>query len=233
MLFLQVFLLNTLFSNKIYFPNIAASSCAGCGTRCEFHNTPQFMHQVIHNACGQDAHIEWENTIKLLGYTRYRSHVGSDVLRFWHTENSRVSIRAPAWGATQATLNNRRGWRSFNSRSRMGSDPQVAQRIQHRRVSIRAPAWGATAPGDFGLQTGRVSIRAPAWGATPSSITIVCSPEFQFALPHGERRYMARQHALQRAVSIRAPAWGATLTGSHALPAMRFQFALPHGERLP
>ena len=79
MLFLQVFLLTTLFSNKIYFPNIAASSCAGCGTRCEFHNTPQFMHQVIHNACGQDAHIEWENRIKLLGYTRYRSHVGSDV----------------------------------------------------------------------------------------------------------------------------------------------------------
>ena len=107
MLFLQVFLLNTLFSNKIYFPNIAASSCAGCGTRCEFHNTPQFMHQVIHNACGQDAHIEWENTIKLLGYTRYRSHVGSDVLRFWHTENSRVSIRAPAWGATSCTST---GW---------------------------------------------------------------------------------------------------------------------------
>lgn len=79
MLFLQVFLLTTLFSNKIYFPNIAASSCASCGTHCEFHNPPQFMHQVIHNACGQDAHIEWENTIKLLGYTRYRSHVGSDV----------------------------------------------------------------------------------------------------------------------------------------------------------
>ncbi len=210
MLFLQVFLLNTLFSNKIYFPNIAASSCAGCGTRCEFHNTPQFMHQVIHNACGQDAHIEWENTIKLLGYTRYRSHVGSDVLRFWHTENSRVSIRAPAWGATQATLNNRRGWRSFNSRSRMGSDPQVAQRIQHRRVSIRAPAWGAT----FGEQVFRVrqgvSIRAPAWGATCVSVTArPVHPTFQFALPHGER-----------------------LSSKRKLPSpLRFQFALPHGER--
>ena len=78
MLFLQVFLLTALFSNKIYFPNIAASSCAGCGTRCEFHNTPQFMHQVIHNACGQDAHIEWENTIKLFGYIKCHSRVGSD-----------------------------------------------------------------------------------------------------------------------------------------------------------
>ena len=79
MLFLQVFLLTTLFYNKIYFPNIAASSCASCGTRCEFHNTPQFMHQVIHNACGQDAHIEWENTIKSFGYIKCHSRVGSDV----------------------------------------------------------------------------------------------------------------------------------------------------------
>ena len=78
MLFLQVFLLTTLFSNKIYFPNIAASSCAGCGTRCEFHNTPQFMHQVIHNACGQDAHIECKNTIKSFGYIKCHSRMGRD-----------------------------------------------------------------------------------------------------------------------------------------------------------
>ena len=102
MLFLQVFLLTSLFSNKIYFHNVAASSCASCGTRCEFHNTPQFMHQVIHNACGQDAHIEWENTIKLLGYTRYRSHVGSDAHQGARHRRLVVSIRAPVLGQAQS-----------------------------------------------------------------------------------------------------------------------------------
>ena len=56
----------------------------------------------------------------------------------------RVSIRAPAWGAT----------------SPLGSLPE------QRRVSIRAPAWGATLPLLQHWSLHLVSIRAPAWGAT-------------------------------------------------------------------
>ena len=92
--------------------------------------------------------------------------MGSDVLQRVAPVVGDVSIRAPAWGATFLK-------------------EEIAQPF---KVSIRAPAWGATRllvlVGQFSI----VSIRAPAWGATPSSITIVCSPEFQFALPHGERR---------------------------------------------
>ena len=56
--------------------------------------------------------------------------------------------------------------RRFNSRSRMGSDPREVAALQRRCVSIHAPAWGAT---DLGRAQGVID-------------------QFQFTLPHGERR---------------------------------------------
>ncbi len=56
-----------------------------------------------------------------------------------------------------------------------------------------------------------VSIRAPAWGATLGDGVIGILREFQFALPHGERRLICPSHK----------------------GVYKFQFALPHGERLP
>ena len=61
-----------------------------------------------------------------------------------------VSIRAPAWGATQ--------------------NQYLQQQLV--LVSIRAPAWGATSSGLMGILLLRVSIRAPAWGATSELISI-------------------------------------------------------------
>ena len=124
-----------------------------------------------------------------------RSRVGSDVLRAGCLLRVRVSIRAPAWGATNgATL-------LFDSRD----------------VSIRAPAWGATImvvriePEEKSFnsrsrvgsdpvarssrQDGRVSIRAPAWGATKPPVRNPTATAFQFALPRGERRNHRRRQA--------------------------------------
>ena len=56
----------------------------------------------------------------------------------------KVSIHAPAWGATTV-------------RSVAGPG---------RAVSIHAPAWGATQGADPLKLVYRVSIHAPAWGAT-------------------------------------------------------------------
>ena len=60
--------------------------------------------------------------------------------------DSRLSIHAPAWGATRSRC--RRRW------IRQG-------------LSIHAPAWGATrGRGSRKMQTNVLSIHAPAWGAT-------------------------------------------------------------------
>src|SRR5690606_12602028 len=123
----------------------------------------------------------------------------------------RVSIHAPAWGATSTA-----GWRgrersSFNPRARVGRDPfpwvkarwaasfqstrprgarrrDAGRAVRATRVSIHAPAWGATWHYFWGAYFDYVSIHAPAWGAT------------------GRVQSFVRKAI----VSIHAPAWGAT-----------------------
>ena len=130
----------------------------------------------------------------------------------------RVSIHAPAWGATSSR--HHRGRRSG--------------------VSIHAPAWGATAWVLLWRILAHVSIHAPAWGATRSMSCLSATARFQFTLPHGERLRKGPLHHLPRArfnsrsrmgsdalargldgimaVSIHAPAWGATGVGDDPRP---------------
>ena len=101
-----------------------------------------------------------------------------------------VSIRAPAWGATQLIPPLTSGSASFNPRSRVGSDL-----LQEKDTAIEL-----------------VSIRAPAWGATWAFATIVIGYYgFQSALPRGERPSHTGRYCPSSPVSIRAPAWGATV----------------------
>ena len=160
-----------------------------------------------------------------------RSRVGSDVLRGQTAAAMRVSIHAPAWGATR---------RMQGVLLRLG-------------VSIHAPAWGATrrhctppakARFQFTLPRGErparpattsiasgfnsrsrvgsdlyaafceaadvVSIHAPAWGATVGWPRRRQRRAFQFTLPRGERPLYAAFCEAADVVSIHAPAWGAT-----------------------
>ena len=73
-----------------------------------------------------------------------RSRVGSDAVCDSQCTGNDVSIRAPAWGATEAAA---------------PASPAMT-------VSIRAPAWGATHGFQQAVRPSGVSIRAPAWGAT-------------------------------------------------------------------
>ena len=120
-----------------------------------------------------------------------RSRVGSDESVWRRLCSWQVSIRAPAWGATQP-------WEDF---------PELYD------VSIRAPAWGATpvlvvVPSPTG-----VSIRAPAWGATDEKAATILAGMFQFALPRGERPKWGRcnntflmfQFALPRGERLPSP----------------------------
>ena len=57
----------------------------------------------------------------------------------------RVSIHAPAWGATCWTVYIRLCCRCFNPRTRVGCDGDGGDDLLHGgQVSIHAPAWGAT-----------------------------------------------------------------------------------------
>ncbi len=122
-----------------------------------------------------------------------------------------VSIHAPAWGATTMLICGMRLLTCFNPRARMGRDVDgKAQNYTARKVSIHAPAWGATEQWPEKSAESRVSIHAPAWGATEK----------------------LGKHLGMFKVSIHAPAWGATPrylinTGNGFV----FQSTRPHGAR--
>ena len=80
----------------------------------------------------------------------------------------RISIHAPAWGATGA-----------------GASGCI------HLISIHAPAWGATWPPSRCRRLWQISIHAPAWGAT-SGAKRGGGGVFQSTLPHGERRAWRR-----------------------------------------
>ena len=100
----------------------------------------------------------------------------------------RVSIHAPAWGATKKSLNIP-GHGLFQSTHPHGvrQDPCVLHNLLFF-VSIHAPAWGATNTIIMDNLDGAVSIHAPAWGATSSSLLTGVSVMFQSTHPHGVRR---------------------------------------------
>ena len=122
-----------------------------------------------------------------------------------------VSIHAPAWGATllQAVLGQPSP--GFNPRTRVGCDDNSRRPPDLRDyVSIHAPAWGATSPSDAKASTRCVSIHAPAWGATRKAGWNMPTARFQSTHPRGVRQEHRALYGSRYVVSIHAPAWGAT-----------------------
>ena len=102
----------------------------------------------------------------------------------------RVSIHAPAWGAT-----------SKNASSRDSID-----------VSIHAPTWGATARAGR-AQTSRLGFNPRTrvgCDALQLQRTIPGHTQFQSTHPRGVRREPPTWLGFEEQVSIHAPAWGAT-----------------------
>ena len=119
------------------------------------------------------------------------------VLQLHVDRRRRVSIRAPAKGATRLVANlvrNAQPFRSalprrerrqppvnhltsigFDPRSREGSDPRRGGQRVHLGVSIRAPAKGATRGFAAARHPAHVSIRAPAKGATRRVQRLECA----------------------------------------------------------
>ncbi len=82
------------------------------------------------------------------------------------TDDYKVSIHAPAGGATPDSVVLEAPVCCFNSRARRGRDGPYNDMRDIPSVSIHAPAGGATLCKFGGCEDGRVSIHAPAGGAT-------------------------------------------------------------------
>ncbi len=101
----------------------------------------------------------------------------------------KVSIHAPAWGATISSSSRIRLPRLFQS-----TRPHGARHKSEKNI----------------VDTNKVSIHAPAWGATHTGVTVTeFSFVFQSTRPHGARLDYTFAMA-GMVVSIHAPAWGAT-----------------------
>ena len=139
-----------------------------------------------------------------------RSRMGSDVRIMMLQHGARISIHAPAWGATPACIRMGRVFR-FQSTLPHGERPnRTTQTATERKISIHAPAWGATERLPLKLISKKISIHAPAWGATRQPKSTHTNEIFQSTLPHGERP---------------------TLVAVAEQLRMAFQSTLPHGER--
>ena len=83
---------------------------------------------------------------------------------------SRVSIHAPAWGATQRCERCPPWPAQVSIHAPAWGATQLRRPCADvRGVSIHAPAWGATMTECPQAVPGCVSIHAPAWGATPAT----------------------------------------------------------------
>ncbi len=136
---------------------------------------------------------------------------GATELELEAADKRGVSIRAPARGATRSMR-----W-YISSLTFQSALPRGERREETRAtrrelsVSIRAPARGATQHDRQPGEPARVSIRAPARGATRGRRWVaMADTSFQSALPRGERREGDNAPGVSRPVSIRAPARGAT-----------------------
>ena len=96
-----------------------------------------------------------------------RSREGSDPSKISFTSFTVISIRAPAKGATQASISSNVLHPNFNPRSREGSDWHELRKV---------------------CGSNEISIRAPAKGATVMNRKNLTKQIFQSALPRRERR---------------------------------------------
>jgi len=155
-----------------------------------------------------------------------RARVGRDVSRSATVPVRRVSIHAPAWGATWPFRKSIVLIPRFNPRARVGRDTHDYHYLEtHHHVSIHAPAWGATLPLTMeqisstfqstrprgarpesisGLPSIGVSIHAPAWGATWKKFKDGTATLFQSTRPRGARLSRSRFGPSLRSFNPRA-----------------------------
>ena len=83
------------------------------------------------------------------------------------TQSGKISIHAPAWGATVLRSCRKRHMGYFNPRSRMGSDNELLNTTQgYLRFQSTLPHGERRMVIAAAAERNNISIHAPAWGAT-------------------------------------------------------------------
>ena len=121
-----------------------------------------------------------------------------------------VSIHAPARGATQRHIYSRHLRGGFNSRSREGSDEAIS---------------------DQSSQEAKFQFTLPRGERHTRKVSITAERQFQFTLPRGERLSRAKWQRLRIGFNSRSRE-GSDLASQVSLSEYSFQFTLPRGERL-
>ena len=131
-----------------------------------------------------------------------------------HHELLYVSIHAPAWGATPCARPCYRRCRCFNPRTRVGCDDIHGSMDLDERVSIHAPAWGATRPcgGRFSGRRKFQSTHPRGVRPSPRWSRVFTSSCFNPRTRVGCDARPAARCCRSCRVSIHAPAWGATVS---------------------
>ena len=147
--------------------------------------------------------------------------------------SERISIHAPAKGATAVKCLADIWNRHFNPRSREGSDGgKVFGGHMGTDISIHAPAKGATTCGWLAnKRVHSISIHAPAKGATKLTHEKDVAQLFQSTLPRRERQSQQFPDDSEFLISIHAPAKGATAVTMPMQVWISFQSTLPRRER--
>ena len=184
----------------------------GCDLIARMHCTKQSKFQSTHPHGVRPPRLRHE--LRSEPYFNPRTRMGCDVREAApQFGRRRISIHAPAWGATGL----------------------CRRHYEQLRISIHAPAWGATQKHQFHFSRQyRISIHAPAWGATilgkgktankgnfnprtrmgcDRSFAFSCAPLRNF----NPRTRMGcdvsfKGGGCMSVISIHAPAWGATRT---------------------
>ena len=160
-----------------------------------------------------------------------RARMGRDARRAL-VNLCRVSIHAPAWGATSAIPRRFADCYRFQSTRPHGARPNCRRSSSEMvLVSIHAPAWGATSQSMDFVARHVVSIHAPAWGATLAIAEDTAGGPFQSTRPHGARHAPDYIKTILEFQSTRPH--GARLGFLyHRRQRMMFQSTRPHGARL-
>ncbi len=95
--------------------------------------------------------------LRQLGHLRKRISIhapawGATAVRRDRRVRPGISIHAPAWGATRRTRRRCARQGHFNPRTRMGCDDGEDISKVGNTISIHAPAWGATLLPSYGFQ---------------------------------------------------------------------------------
>ena len=125
---------------------------------------------------------------------------------------ARGSIHAPAWGATRSPCWPSPASGSFNPRARVGRDLKICMAPDRPRVFQSTRPRGARPDRWYGILrwTNGFNPRARVGRDLSNFPTFSHYVKFQSTRPRGARRFDTAQSAWEWIVSIHAPAWGAT-----------------------